>query len=162
MDPGRAGAASVAAAAASAPSTAPPDWFNSSDDISKWCANRVTRYASSLNCISVFMFLHVMTFRYSSSSMWCRSDISMFMFSHAMPFRYSGSSMYNDAVTCWVSCSSMFSYFACRCRYRTVNSMRVLSMSVARFTALTEWGCDDNCLRQVSGATSRHSVFSQQ
>ena len=27
-------------------------------------------------------------------------------------------------------------------------------MSVARFTALTEWGCDDNCLRQVSGAAS--------
>ena len=32
--------------------------------------------------------------------------------------------------------------------------MRVLSMSVARFTALSEWGCDDNCLRQVSGAAS--------
>ena len=69
MDPGRAGAASVAAAAASAPSTAHPDWFNSSDDISKWCANRVIRYASSLSGISVFMFLHVMTFRYSGSSM---------------------------------------------------------------------------------------------
>ena len=69
MDPGRAGAAPAAAAGPAAAAAAHPDWFNSSDDISKWCANRVIRYASSLSGISVFMFLHVMTFRYSGSSM---------------------------------------------------------------------------------------------